>query len=125
MDLSKISIDFSQITGDHVALAIAGMLVVFMGLGIVSLFITFLPVMLGEKKKEEPKAALPASNTNVEDKKKEEDDQDMMVAIAIALYLEQSNVEKITWDRRSEASPWQHSGRNRCLGMNDVSMRRL
>ena len=93
-----------------------GMLIVFAGLTFISLYITLLPKILnvpnlvktGKKEK---------TATELTDPK----DSELLLAIAIALHLEQTgggNYAKITWKRQEDQiSSWLTAGRMRGLAV--------
>ena len=96
-----------------------GMLIVFSGLSIISIYIILLPKILNlpkllktkklEKKKKTEIESLPAQ------------DPDLLLAITVALHLDQTNsgsFDKITWKRFSDhESAWLTAGRVRGLAV--------
>ncbi|KPK26388.1 MAG: hypothetical protein AMJ61_09195 [Desulfobacterales bacterium SG8_35_2] len=98
---------------NYITFSIMGMLIVFTGLSFISIYITLLPKILalpqklkaGKQKNQELE---PIDNTEPE----------MLLAIAVALHLDQSssNWEKITWKRyEARESPWLTASRMRGL----------
>jgi len=99
--------DFNAVT-----FSIIGMLVVFAGLTIISLYIVCLPWLLKGlgKKPVRPEAADQAAKQQDMEQEKE-----ILIAIATAFYLDQNFPEenqKITWKSHGDVeSPWLISGR--------------
>ena len=102
---------------NYITFSIMGMLIVFAGLAFISVYIILLPKILNlptliKKERKEKKAA-----TELAEKKNSE----LMLAIAVALHLEQTgggNKEKITWNRREDSvSSWLTAGRIRGLAV--------
>jgi len=99
--------DFNAVT-----FSIIGMLVVFAGLTIISLYIVCLPWLLKGlgKKPARPEAADQAAKQQDMEQEKE-----ILIAIATAFYLDQNFPEenqKITWKSHGDVeSPWLISGR--------------
>lgn len=111
---------------DPFDLAIVGMLIVFTGLFIISLSVYFLPKLiklvndlhevyrefLSPKKKKNTREEIEMINRkNAQEKEAEE--LNIMMAIAVAINLENRlNSQKVTWVRREdENSSWKISGR--------------
>lgn len=118
MELSFDHISFSNLfTNGHnyITFSIMGMLIVFAGLSIISIYIMLMPKILGlpkllkTKKEKTEIESLPAQN------------QELMLAITVALHLDQTNsgsFEKITWTRYSDReSAWLTAGRMRGLAV--------
>lgn len=106
---------------DPIVFSVMGMLIVFSGLALISLYIVMLPRLLSlfEKKKQ------PESSGEVQQAASE--DEEILMAIAVALHLDQTNDAgemKITWPRHQDASPWQHAGRIRGLAVRSHLSRR-
>jgi Na+-transporting methylmalonyl-CoA/oxaloacetate decarboxylase gamma subunit len=103
---------------NYIVFSIMGMLIVFAGLSLISLYITLLPRILVlfrlQKKESHGKSSKPGN---------EETDREaeMLLAIAVALHLEQaggSGYEKITWKRfEDRESAWLTAGRMRGLAV--------
>ena len=101
---------------NYITFSIMGMLIVFSGLTFISLYITLLPKILdlpnlikaGKKKR----TATDLTATK---------DSETLLAIAIALHLEQTggrNYAKITWERHEDRiSSWLTAGRMRGLAV--------
>lgn len=103
---------------NYVSFSIMGMLIVFAGLTIISVYIVLLPKILNlpkaftaKKEKVQPKAVSPLPTL----------DQEIMLAITVALHLDQTasgKLEKITWKRHGESeSGWLIAGRMRGLAV--------
>ena len=120
MDFSNISLDHLFENGQNfINFSIMGMLIVFSGLSIISIYIVLLPKILGlpkllKTKKQAKKAkkadgSLPAQ------------DSELLLAITVALHLDQTgngNNDKITWKRSSDSeSAWLTAGRMRGLAV--------
>ena len=119
--LSNISWDNLFENGhNYITFSIMGMLIVFSGLSIISIYIVLLPKILGlprllraekerKKKKKEKIESLPAQ------------DQELLLAITVALHLDQTSsgsFQKITWKRYSaHESAWLTAGRLRGLAV--------
>ena len=119
--LSNISWDNLFVNGQNfISFSIMGMLIVFSGLSIISIYIVLLPKILGlprllraekerKKKKKEEIGSLPAQ------------DQELLLAITVALHLDQTSsgsFQKITWKRYSaHESAWLTAGRLRGLAV--------
>ena len=96
-----------------------GMLIVFAGLSFISIYIALLPKILALPQKlmagEEEKKAVP------EIKSVDAKDSELLLAIAVALHLDQENsssFEKITWKRyENRESAWLTAGRIRSLAV--------
>jgi Na+-transporting methylmalonyl-CoA/oxaloacetate decarboxylase gamma subunit len=100
--------DFNAVT-----FSIIGMLLVFAGLTIISLYIVCLPWLLkhlGKKRARPTEAA-----DQVEEQQNIDQEKEILIAIATAFYLDQNFPEenqKITWKSHGDVeSPWLISGR--------------
>ena len=119
--LNNISWDNLFVNGQNfISFSIMGMLIVFSGLSIISIYIVLLPKILDlpgllraekerKKKKKEEIGSLPAQ------------DQELLLAITVALHLDQTSsgsFQKITWKRYSaHESAWLTAGRLRGLAV--------
>ncbi len=119
--LNNISWDNLFVNGQNfISFSIMGMLIVFSGLSIISIYIVLLPKILAlprllraekerKKKKKEEIGSLPAQ------------DQELLLAITVALHLDQTSsgsFQKITWKRYSaHESAWLTAGRLRGLAV--------
>ena len=119
--LNNISWDNLFVNGQNfISFSIMGMLIVFSGLSIISIYIVLLPKILNlprllraekerKKKKKEEIGSLPAQ------------DQELLLAITVALHLDQTSsgsFQKITWKRYSaHESAWLTAGRLRGLAV--------
>ncbi len=124
MDFSLDKISFSNLflyDFDPFLFSIMGMLIVFGGLTIISLYITVLPRLLAVfEKKERPGLIEPTVEGDSEE-------AEILLAIAVALHLEQTSAAeemKITWPRHQEPSSWQAAGRIRGLAVRSHLARR-
>jgi Na+-transporting methylmalonyl-CoA/oxaloacetate decarboxylase gamma subunit len=97
---------------NYITFSIMGMLIVFAGLSLISIYITLLPKILNlpQQLKAEKKAGPEAETAD-------EKDSELLLAIAVALHLDQtggSSYEKITWKRYEDReSTWLTAGRMR------------
>ena len=98
--------------------SIMGMLIVFGGLSIITIYIILLPKILGrpgqsKAKKASPKKAAAESASA--------DESELLLAIAIALHLDQTRDgqnQKITWQRHATTeSAWRTAGRIKGLAV--------
>ena len=122
MDFSLSDISWANLfeNGQNfISFSIMGMLIVFAGLTIISIYIVLLPKILNlpktfitkkeTKKAKAENASLPAL------------DPEIMLAITVALHLDQTcsgNLGKITWKRYSKReSGWLTAGRMRGLAV--------
>ena len=123
MDFSLNNISWANlfVNGQNfISFSIMGMLIVFSGLSIISIYIVLLPKILNlprllraekerKKKKKEEIGSLPAQ------------DQELLLAITVALHLDQTSsgsFQKITWKRYSaHESAWLTAGRLRGLAV--------
>ena len=123
MDFSLNNISWANlfVNGQNfISFSIMGMLIVFSGLSIISIYIVLLPKILDlprifraekerKKKKKEEIGSLPAQ------------DQELLLAITVALHLDQTSsgsFQKITWKRYSaHESAWLTAGRLRGLAV--------
>ena len=100
-----------------ISFSIMGMLIVFCGLSIITIYITLLPKILKLPKMFSAKQE--AENT--ESGSLPDRDQEILLAITVALHLDQTkngSTEKITWKRYSESeSAWLTAGRMRGLAV--------
>ena len=119
--LNNISWDNLFVNGQNfISFSIMGMLIVFSGLSIISIYIVLLPKILDlprllraekeiKKKKKEEIGSLPAQ------------DPELLLAITVALHLDQASsgsFQKITWKRYSaHESAWLTAGRLRGLAV--------
>ena len=119
--LNNIGWDNLFVNGQNfISFSIMGMLIVFSGLSIISIYIVLLPKILDlprllraekeiKKKKKEKIGSLPAQ------------DQELLLAITVALHLDQTSsgsFQKITWKRYSaHESAWLTAGRLRGLAV--------
>ena len=104
---------------NYIAFSIMGMLIVFSGLTLISIYIVLLPKILAlpqklhiaRKSREEKIPAEPGDTGESE----------LMLAIAVALHLDQAEgscYEKITWKRHEDReSAWLTAGRLRGLAV--------
>jgi Na+-transporting methylmalonyl-CoA/oxaloacetate decarboxylase gamma subunit len=95
------------------------MLIVFFGLAIISIYIVLLPKILQLPKLIRAEKA--TKQKAQETKPLPDEDPELMLAIAVALHLEQTNIgafEKITWKRFGQPdSAWLTAGRMRGLAV--------
>ncbi len=123
MDFSLNNISWANlfVNGQNfISFSIMGMLIVFSGLSIISIYIVLLPKILDlprllraekerKKEKKEEIGSLPAQ------------DQELLLAITVALHLDQTSsgsFQKITWKRYSaHESAWLTAGRLRGLAV--------
>lgn len=103
---------------NYVTFSIMGMLIVFAGLTFISIYITLLPKIL-----DIPNRMRKDSNVieETEAELTETKDSEMLLAIAVALHLDQTgsgSYEKITWKRPAGIdSSWLTAGRMRGLAV--------
>lgn len=101
---------------NYITFSIMGMLIVFTGLSLISIYITLLPKILNlqQQLKAGKKADPEAETADVKD-------SELLLAIAVALHLDQtggSSCEKITWKRYEDReSAWLTAGRMRGLAV--------
>ena len=117
--LSNISLDNLFNHGfNAIQFSIMGMLIVFGGLSIISIYIALLPKILGVPSQVKSKRA--AGEKAVEGWTAD-DDSELLLAIAVALHLEQTRGgqnQKITWQRHNITdSAWRTAGRIRGLAV--------
>ena len=95
-----------------------GMLIVFGGLSIISIYIALLPKILGVPG--QVKSKRKAGKKTVEERTAD-DDSELLLAISVALHLEQTRGgqnQKITWQRHNITdSAWRTAGRIRGLAV--------
>ena len=103
---------------NYLTFSVMGMLIVFAGLTFISLYITLLPKILdlpNRMKKETIIEEESGTETT------ETEDSEMLLAIAVALHLDQTgggSFEKITWKRTAGVdSSWLTAGRMRGLAV--------
>lgn len=118
--LSNIGWDNLFVNGlNFVSFSIMGMLIVFTGLTVISIYIVLLPKILDipnllVAKKE-------AKKEKAEDKSHPEQDPELLLAITVALHIDQTkdgSLEKITWKRHiTQESAWLTAGRVRSLAV--------
>ena len=116
---SNISLDNLFNHGfNAIQFSIMGMLVVFGGLSIISIYIALLPKILGvpgqvKSKREAGKKAVEGRTAD--------DDSELLLAISVALHLEQTRDgqnQKITWQRHNITdSAWRTAGRIKGLAV--------
>jgi Na+-transporting methylmalonyl-CoA/oxaloacetate decarboxylase gamma subunit len=98
--------------------SIMGMLIVFGGLSIISIYIALLPKILGLPGQLKSKRA---TKKESEEKNTIGKDSELLLAITIALHLEQTRDgqnQKITWQRHDTTdSAWRTAGRIRGLAV--------
>ena len=98
--------------------SIMGMLIVFGGLSIISIYIALLPKILGVPG--QVKSKRKAGKKAVEERTAD-DDSELLLAISVALHLEQTRDgqnQKITWQRHNITdSAWRTAGRIRGLAV--------
>lgn len=96
-----------------------GMLIVFAGLSLISVYIALLPKIL--KLQQDLKEAKHEKKAVPETEAVAEKDFELLMAIAVALHLDQasgSSYEKITWKRyEDQESPWLTTGRMRGISV--------
>jgi len=117
--LSNISLDNLFNHGfNAIQFSIMGMLIVFGGLSIISIYIALLPKILGVP------GQVKSKRTARKEKKGENvatDESELLLAITIALHLEQTRGgqnQKITWQRHNITdSAWRTAGRIRGLAV--------
>jgi len=117
--LSNISLDNLFNHGfNAIQFSIMGMLIVFGGLSIISIYIALLPKILGVPG--QVKSKRKAGKRAVEERTAD-DDSELLLAIAVALHLEQTRGgqnQKITWQRHNITdSAWRTAGRIRGLAV--------
>lgn len=104
---------------NYIVFSIMGMLIVFAGLSLISIYIILLPKILNLPQKlkagKEEKTAIPDVETAAAK------DSELLLAIVVALHLDQasgSSFEKITWKRYEDReSAWLTAGRIRGLAV--------
>ncbi|PLX47946.1 MAG: hypothetical protein C0613_12370 [Desulfobulbaceae bacterium] len=111
MNLSLADISFSNLFTPElnaVLFALFGLLLVFAGLSVVSIYVAMLPKVLGLPALLRKRRARAAGGDGA-------DEQETLLAIAVALHLHSDfpeENEKITWKSHGEMdSPWKISGR--------------
>ena len=117
--LSNISLDnlFNQ-GFNAIQFSIMGMLIVFGGLSIISIYIALLPKILGVPGQIKTKLA---SSKKTDEASPIADESELLLAISVALHLEQTRGgqnQKITWQRHNITdSAWRTAGRIRGLAV--------
>jgi len=97
--------------------SIMGMLIVFGGLSIISIYIALLPKILGLPVQLKSKRA---ARKESEKENVAADESELLLAITIALHLDQTRDgqnQKITWQRHDTDSAWRTAGRIRGLAV--------
>jgi Na+-transporting methylmalonyl-CoA/oxaloacetate decarboxylase gamma subunit len=123
MDFSLSNINSANLfqNGQNfISFSIMGMMIVFVGLSIISIYIVLLPKILNLPK-------MFAAKKEIKKKGKEEvefpseQDSELLLAITVALHLDQTSsgsFQKITWKRSSaHESAWLTAGRVRSLAV--------
>ena len=116
---SNISLDNLFNHGfNAIQFSIMGMLIVFGGLSIISIYIALLPKILGVPSQLKTKRA---AGKKAFEGWTADDDSELLLAIAVALHLEQTRGgqnQKITWQRHNITdSAWRTAGRIRGLAV--------
>ena len=121
MDFSISNIGWDNLFNhgfNAIQFSIMGMLIVFGGLSIISIYIALLPKILGVPGQVKSKRA--AGKKAVEGRTAD-DDSELLLAISVALHLEQTRDgknQKITWQRHNLTdSAWRTAGRIRGLAV--------
>jgi Na+-transporting methylmalonyl-CoA/oxaloacetate decarboxylase gamma subunit len=117
--LSNISLDNLFNHGfNAIQFSIMGMLIVFGGLSIISIYIALLPKILGVPGQIKTKLA---SSKKTDEASPIADESELLLAISVALHLEQTRGgqnQKITWQRHNITdSAWRTAGRIRGLAV--------
>ncbi len=122
MDFSVSNISPANLFGNgqnFISFSIMGMMIVFAGLSIISIYIILLPKILNLPKT--LKAKKETKKQKAEGESRHDLDPELMLAITVALHLDQTNSgsnEKITWPRSKEGdSAWLTAGRMRGLAV--------
>lgn len=122
MDFSLTNMGWSNLFADghnFISFSFLGMLIVFFGLSIISIYIVLLPKILKLPKLIKSKKV--AKQKERETGPLSVQDHELMLAIAVALHLEQTQIgefERITWKRFGEPdSAWLTAGRMRGLAV--------
>jgi Na+-transporting methylmalonyl-CoA/oxaloacetate decarboxylase gamma subunit len=117
---------FSQISLDNlfnhgfnaIQFSIMGMLIVFGGLSIISIYIALLPKILGVPGQLKTKRA---ASKKADEASPIADESELLLAITVALHLDQTRGgknQKITWQRHETvSSAWRTAGRIRGLAV--------
>ena len=104
---------------NYIIFSIMGMLIVFAGLSLISIYIALLPKIMNLP--QNFKAEARQKKTVLDAEAVAEKDSELLVAIAVALHLDQasgSSYEKITWKRYEDhESAWLTAGRIRSLAV--------
>jgi len=117
--LSNISLDNLFNHGfNAIQFSIMGMLIVFGGLSIISIYIALLPKILGVPGQLKTKRA---ASKKTGDENPIADESEILLAITVALHLDQTRGgqnQKITWQRHETSdSAWRTAGRIRGLAI--------
>ena len=117
--LSNIGLDNLFNHGfNAIQFSIMGMLIVFGGLSIISIYIALLPKILGVPSQLKTKRA---SSKKTDEASSIADESELLLAISVALHLEQTRDgknQKITWQRHNlTESAWRTAGRIRGLAV--------
>jgi Na+-transporting methylmalonyl-CoA/oxaloacetate decarboxylase gamma subunit len=104
---------------NYITFSIMGMLIVFAGLSFITIYIMLLPKILDLPNL--IKAGRKGKKVEAEAELTDAKDSELLLAIAVALHLDQSgggNFEKITWKRDGDRqSSWLTAGRMRGLAV--------
>ena len=124
MDFSLSNISWANLFENghnYITFSIMGMLIVFSGLSIISIYIVLLPKILDFLPVRLLKTQKRAMKEKVESEALSAQDPELLLAITVALHLDQTNsgsFEKITWKRYSDhQSSWLTAGRMRGLAV--------
>jgi Na+-transporting methylmalonyl-CoA/oxaloacetate decarboxylase gamma subunit len=104
---------------NFISFSIMGILIVFSGLSIISIYIVLLPKILDLPKRLKAKKEIKKEKAETESLPAQ--DQELLLAITVALHLDQTNngsFEKIAWKRYSDReSAWLTAARMRGLAV--------
>jgi Na+-transporting methylmalonyl-CoA/oxaloacetate decarboxylase gamma subunit len=124
MDFSLSNISWANLFENghnYITFSIMGMLIVFSGLSIISIYIVLLPKILDFLPVRLLKTQKQAMKEKEESEALSAQDPELLLAITVALHLDQTNsgsFEKITWKRYSDhQSSWLTAGRMRGLAV--------
>ena len=126
MDFNLNQIGLANLTPDGfnaVQFSIIGMLAVFCGLAVISLYIAVLPrlLLLFRSPRKTKKRSRAKRSKTAEIPKNNSNSIEIFIAIAAAMHLHRSSSEtnqKITWQRYdAEDSPWQTAGKIRSVAV--------
>jgi len=125
LDFSFVHLSVSSLANDRfnsLEFSLIGMLVVFIGLGVIAGYIALLPKLLawaGHLKRRALPTAKPANGSKTEPG--HELDTETLLAVAIALHLDQfgsHDNRRITWKRHELwDSSWQRAGRFEAMNL--------